>query len=248
MNRWKAAGTHLCLSFLVIGTVVALVFYFWFPHRLYLVAGLDRLFITMLGIDLVAGPLLTLVVYKSGERHLRRDLATIGVIQAAFLAYGLHTTWASRPVLLVGAIDRLTLIYANEITPKDLAKGMTAGTQDLSWTGPRLFGAQLPANAADSQALMFAVIAGGADIDRQPKYYVAYPQAAPGLLQHSRVVDRSISDADLRSTGKSRSQLRLLPITSSRADATMLIDAVTAAPLLVLPGTAFAEQAQKTGP
>jgi hypothetical protein len=241
MNRWKAAGTHLCLSFLVIGTVVALVFHFWFPHRLYLVAGLDRLLITMLAIDLTAGPLLTAVVFKSSKPHMRRDLATIGLIQAAFLAYGLHTTWASRPVLLVGAIDRLTLIYANEIATKDLAKGRTAETQNLSWTGPRLFGAQLPANAADSQALMFAVIAGGADIDRQPKYYVPYPQAALGLLQHARLLDGRIGNADVRATGKSRGQLRLLPITSSRADATILIDAVTAAPLRVVPAAAVAK-------
>jgi hypothetical protein len=234
MNRWKAAGIHLCLSFLVIGTIVFCALYFWFPYRLSVIAGLDRLFETMLVIDLVAGPLLTCVVYKSDKRLLRRDLSVIALVQMAFLAYGIHTTWASRPVLLVGAVDRLTLIFANEIAPKDLAKGRTPETRRLSWTGPLLVGTLPPDNQKEREALMFAAIAGGTDIDRLPKYYVPFERAAPGLLQHALPVDASIPSADIRSVGKPPGEMRILPITSSRGDARILIDAATARPLRVI--------------
>ena len=63
MNRWKASGTHFCLSILVIGGIAATAFSLWYPHGLYRVAGLDRLLLVMLGIDLTAGPLLTLIIY-----------------------------------------------------------------------------------------------------------------------------------------------------------------------------------------
>ena len=239
MRRLKAAGIHLCLSFLVIGTIVGLVFHFWFPHRLYLIAGLSQLFQTMLVIDLIAGPALTLVVYKQDKRLLRRDLTVIGIAQAAFLAYGLHTTWASRPVLLVGAIDRLTLIFANEIRPADLREGRLPQARNLSWTGPRLVATQMPDNEAEREQLMFAAIAGGTDIDRLPKYYVPYASAAPALLLRARPLDARVADTDVQDTGRQRGQLRALPVTSSRGDATMLVDAATGEPLRVVPIAAF---------
>lgn len=238
MNRWKAATTHLCISLLVIGSVIALVFHFWFPHALYRIAGLDRLFITMLGIDIVAGPILTSVIFKPGKPGLRRDLAIIGLIQLGFLGYGLHTTWASRPVLLVGAIDRLTLIFANEIRPQDLAQGRLPQTRILSWTGPRLVATLPPEDSAQREQLLMAAIAGGTDIDRLPKYYVPYPQAAAGLLRHATPVNARVTDAEVHATGTPRDRLRMLPVTSSRSNGMVLVEADSAAPLrVVLPDT-----------
>lgn len=234
MNRWKAACLHLCLSFLVIGSVVALVFHFWFPFAMHRIAGLDRLFTTMLVIDLIAGPMLTSVIYRSGKPGLRRDLTVIGLIQVGFLVYGLHTTWASRPVLLVGAIDRLTLIFATEIQPADLAQGHLPETRNLSWTGPRLVATLPPENPKEREQQMLAALAGGTDIDRLPKYYVTYAQAAADLLRHAAPLDARVPDADVRATGLSRSQMRMLPITSSRGNGVILVSADNAFPLRVI--------------
>ena len=61
-------------------------------------------------IDIVAGPLLTLIVYNRAKPELKRDVSVVGLLQLAFLGYGLHTAWVSRPIFLVGAVDRFTLI------------------------------------------------------------------------------------------------------------------------------------------
>lgn len=80
MTRWKAAGIHLCISLLVVGTIAATIFLVWYPHGLWHVAGLDRLFVVMLGIDIVAGPLLTLIVYNRAKPELKRDLAIVALL------------------------------------------------------------------------------------------------------------------------------------------------------------------------
>src|SRR5688500_14954122 len=102
-TRWSAAATHFVLSGLVIGTIALAAFVNLFPAGLHHAAKLDRLLGTMLIVDIVAGPLLTLILYRPGKPGLRFDLAMIGLLQILFLAYGLSTLWRSRPLFLVGS-------------------------------------------------------------------------------------------------------------------------------------------------
>ena len=60
MSRWKASALHLIISFLVVGSIAGLIYFLWFPYHLIRIAGMDRLLLTMLGVDIVAGPLLIL--------------------------------------------------------------------------------------------------------------------------------------------------------------------------------------------
>jgi hypothetical protein len=57
-------------------------------------AGAEGLLLLMAGIDIVVGPLLTLIVFKAGKKGLKFDLALIALAQAAFLAYGVWTILA----------------------------------------------------------------------------------------------------------------------------------------------------------
>ena len=123
MSRWKAAGIHLSIS-LAIGLLVgALLFGVWYPPPYFHAAGADELILLLVGIDIVLGPLMTLVIFRSGKRGLKFDLTVIGLVQAAALVYGLSIVLQSRPVFLVGAIDRFTLVSAGDIEDSDLQKG-----------------------------------------------------------------------------------------------------------------------------
>jgi hypothetical protein len=190
----------------------------------------------MLGIDIVAGPLLTLIVYNRAKPELRRDLATIAVLQLAFLGYGLHTTWESRPVFLVGSGDAFDLVFAADIADEDLAKGAKPEWRRLSWFGPRLVGTGLPADPQARAKVMDRFIAGGPGIERLPQLFVDYARVAPELLRRSQPVQgtREITDADVRATGLTREQLRWVPIASSRDEGSLLLDARTGQPLRTL--------------
>lgn len=236
MNRWKASASHLVLSVLVIGGIAISAFLLWYPHALYRVSGLDRVLLVMLIIDLTAGPLLTLILYRPGKPGLKFDLTIVAIAQIAFLSYGLHTLWQGRPVFLVGTPETFTVVFANEIDPGDLALATEPQWRKLSWTGPILVGTRMPDDPQQRQRIIEDFMAGGAGIERSPKHYMDYGRVAPAILDTSGPMDDAVAthDSDVRRTGAHLSQLRRVPIVSRRGEGIMLIDAETARPLRTL--------------
>lgn len=227
MTRWKAAGTHLLLSIVVIGGIALAAFLLWYPHGLYRVAGLDRILLVMLGIDLTAGPLLTLIVYRQGKRSLKLDLAVIALAQAAFLLYGLATLWQGRPVFLVGTPDTYTLVFANEVAAADLARAARPEWRRLSWTGPQLVATRMPDDAEARNAIIEDFMAGGAGIERSPRYYQPYAVLAPLLLEAARrgsATGPALAEGELA-----------MPIVSRRGEGILVMDGQDASPLRTLP-------------
>jgi hypothetical protein len=177
-------------------------------------------------------------------RQTRRDLSVIGLLQASFMAYALHTAWISRPVFLVWSVDQMYLLYANEIEPRHLADGRQAETRSLSWLGPRLFAVSLP-KAHEARAAIFTdLIASQTSLERLPKHYAAYARQQKMILRMAhRISDRPLPDRlretvltqAVAATGRPAESLRVIPINSSRDAAWMLIDASTARPLRTLP-------------
>lgn len=106
-TRWGAAAIHLSISFIILLCLGAVIFLWWFPGALFwLSGGLDGLQIVV-GVDLVLGPLLTLVVYNISKprRELVRDLSIIALIQLAGLTAGITLVHKSRPVLISFVYD-----------------------------------------------------------------------------------------------------------------------------------------------
>ena len=222
MNRWKASSLHLLLSVLLIGGIALAAFVLWYPYGLYRIAGQDRVLLIMLAIDLVAGPLLTLVVYKAGKRSLRFDLSVIALCQLAFLGYGLHTLWASRPVFLVASDVRFNLVFASELSADELSRASRPEWRTLSWAGPRLVGVKAPKDERERQTLLQAFMTNGVDIDKMPRYYVEFESVAPDLLE-SALADRKGGEA------------LKVPVVSRYGAAWMVLDGDSAKPSALTP-------------
>lgn len=232
MNRWKAAGTHFGLSILIIGGIALSAFLLWYPMGLYKVAGLDRLLLVMLGIDLTAGPLLTLILYRQGKKGLRFDLAVVAIAQLAFLAYGLNTLRLSRPVFLVGTAEVFTLVFASEIDEAELKLASKPEWRRLSWTGPELVGTRMPTDPAARSAVIEAFMKGGAGIERSPRHYRDFSDVAPDLLRNSRSIEQLSAQlpADVeRASGNSN--LRAVTLMSRRGEGILLVDPHDAQPV-----------------
>lgn len=216
-NRWTAALAHLLISLLLVGLVWLAMLQAWFPNGLAEVAGMSRFVLLLLVIDLAVGPLITLVVYRAGKPRLKQDLAIIALLQIGFFAYGLHAIWQTRPVYLVGVVDRFTLVFANQLEMEGSASTPPFGR-------PRLVGAMLPQDPKERDAVMNAAFAGGADVDMRPRYYVPYGQVAMTLRARARHLsnlrltpaERAQLDNAMRSNGIRPDQALLLPVMSSR--------------------------------
>lgn len=55
----------------------------------------------IIGVDLILGPLLTLIVFRSGKPGLEFDLSTIVTLQVVCLAAGLYIVYSERPIFFI---------------------------------------------------------------------------------------------------------------------------------------------------
>ena len=86
--------------------------------------GSWKLLLMILGVDMVCGPLLTLVAANSNKpkSELLRDFIFIAIIQLSALSYGVYALFQSRPVMEVFDKDRFYVVSALQIDPEELKK------------------------------------------------------------------------------------------------------------------------------
>lgn len=114
-DKFKAFVIHLSLSALA-GLVCAFVIYkVWFIAPLEIATKITPIFLMMVGIDIIVGPLLTFLVYKKGKKTLKFDLSIIVVIQCIALIYGVFNIYQSRPLWIAFDQDAFYLVRANEV-------------------------------------------------------------------------------------------------------------------------------------
>ena len=113
-GRARAAAIHLTISLALAALAGLLVFAVWYPYPYREISGGRELFILVVTVDVVMGPLMTLAVFNLSKprKELFRDLAVIAVLQIAALVYGLWTVAVARPVHLVFEIDRFRVVHS----------------------------------------------------------------------------------------------------------------------------------------
>lgn len=187
MSRWRAVCYHVLASLLVAVCAAAVIYFFWFPQPYFVAAGAVGLMIVLMGVDAALGPLLTLIVFapKKKPSALRFDLFVIAALQLAAFAYGAWVIYQARPVFIVGEVDRLVLVTAEEISQEDLTLATLPEARNISWKGPQLVGATPPVGP-DTFDLIASAMKGGKDIRNMPQYYHPYSDAAPSLISRAR--------------------------------------------------------------
>lgn len=116
MNRLAAFLVHLGISLVVFVFLAGLVLLVWYPDFFFAAdGGWEGIRIIFL-VDMVAGPLLTAVVYKKGKPSLRSDLTIIAVFQAACLTAGTYVVYSERPLALVYVDGRFTSMSSDDYT------------------------------------------------------------------------------------------------------------------------------------
>ena len=123
---------HLCLSF-AIGSLTAFTVYaVWYPGLLAKAVGVSHIFLLLLCIDVIAGPLMTLFLAKEGKKGVWFDLTAVIIIQFIALIYGIWHIAEGRPAWQVINIYRVELVSALDMQ-YDHAKPPFSGN---SWGSP----------------------------------------------------------------------------------------------------------------
>lgn len=232
MTRWKAASIHFAISLVALALIVGLVVWRWYPPELFAMARAGTLLSLLAGVDLVLGPLLTLLVYKRGKPSLKFDLAVIAMLQVAAMAFGLHVAWQSRPVYIVATSDRFRMVFANDIAPASMAAA-PAEYRRLPVFGPMIVAAPLPGDSKRRLEMMLQSLSG-MDISQQPAHFVAYPPADTGFLSQAvpanTVLELAAPDErpiwrQVFARYPGIGSLAILPLQSSRGSATVVLQA-----------------------
>ena len=173
-SAFKAMGVHFGLSLLVAAIIAFLVFTAWFPYPYRELAGGSELFMLVIVVDLVCGPLLTLVLYSptKPKREMLTDISLIVVIQLMALCYGIWTVWQVRPLYVVQEADRLTIISRANLALNEL----DSLPNELK---PTYFGGPVQVSLRDLTALEIEKLtaeikSGGHDASEHPSLFVKF--------------------------------------------------------------------------
>jgi hypothetical protein len=108
MTRFSAFAIHLGISLAIFAVLAYLVVAVWYPDLFFTTDGGWQGMRIIIAVDLVLGPLLTLIVYKHGKPGLKFDLACIGTFQAICLIAGTWLVHSERPLAIIYADGQFT--------------------------------------------------------------------------------------------------------------------------------------------
>ncbi|MFN4265222.1 MAG: pilus assembly protein [Aquabacterium sp.] len=170
---------HLLGSALVVAMVGLVVVKFWYPHPYEMMTGGLNILLILAIVDLVCGPLLTLVLFSSqkSRREILLDIGVIICIQFLALVYGVSQVYEARPLFLVHEVDRFRVVampdYQGRVAGSQLDR-FYSGT-DWRWlSGPIVVGVREPESSVERQEVTLDVLSGGRDYGQRPELYVPY--------------------------------------------------------------------------
>jgi hypothetical protein len=233
--RFYAFLKHLMLTGLVAALAIVMVFFVWYPIPLNEAAGVTDIYLILLAVDVVIGPVMTFVVFKPGKPGLFVDLTVIVVLQLMALSYGMFTVFEGRPVFIVFDQDRFDLVRPIDIDPESLKKARLEGNKlaEVGWLFPRWVGAVESKDSIRGNQILFSAVAGGPDWPQLPELYVPLEQVKSQMLKKARAMSelRKIAGKNENSEDISDiedSNTKWLPMRGKAKDMTVLIDATTA--------------------
>ena len=226
-KRFKFFIGHLSISLLIALLAIVLVFCVWYPSPLAAAVGVTHIFLMLIAVDVILGPLLGLLVYKEAKKSLKMDLSIIVLIQVVAFGFGFYSIAQGRPAWIVFNQNSFELIRVNDIYAEH-----PESISDEFKTNP-LWGAEYVATQPNPDINLrgndiFAEALGGISLAQRPERYVALN------LQYEKIKNSSIPLIEL---SKYNDQPKLnniitkypqasawLPLKASKRDMVVLIN------------------------
>lgn len=221
-KRVKFFIGHLTISLLIAGLALILIFIFWYPFPLAQAVGVIHLFLMMLAIDVIVGPILGFIVYKEQKKTLKMDLVIIILVQFSALIYGIYSIEKGRPAYIAYNVDRFELVRKNEIASNDYQHNANFGSY------PSYVAVQYPKDHKLKEKVMFDEVFGGVSLSQRPEFYQALESA------QQQMKDKVLSLNDLskynppsqvdKIVSKYPTAIGFFPLKANNLDMTVLVD------------------------
>lgn len=236
-SRARAAGVHMALSMAVAALAACLVFLVWYPTPYREISGGRDLFLILVAVDVVIGPLITFAVFdrRKPRAELVRDLGVVAMLQLGALGYGLFTMAQARPAVIALEGDRLRVVRAIDLADTDLGRA-PEGFKQMSWLGPQFLAARAPTRDERLDAIDKSL--SGRDIGMRPEFWRApsetgraYAGAAKPIDDLLRLQPESAARVAqaVSATGRRADELGFLPLLARDTTWSALVDRQTGA-------------------
>jgi len=121
-NRYSASALHFALSLVIFSLFVFILLYHWFPEPYFSTNGGWQGLQIVAAVDLILGPLLTLIIYNTNKsrKELTLDISFIAVLQLAALFWGVSTVYTQRPLAVTFWQGKFYSISAEHFPANDI--------------------------------------------------------------------------------------------------------------------------------
>ena len=194
MTRIKAFAIHMFASGCFLAAFYFLVNLLWYPGKLFSAAAGSELMHLLIGVDLILGPLLTLIIFNPQKKKLKQDMLIIVLCQLGFLMYGVWSIYTVRPVYIAFVENRFYMARANEIDPVDAERAKFSEFKKIPRLGPVFVGTVAPEDQKMRNDLVFGSLVG-MGLQNLPEYFVPL-QNVQSQVRAAAKTSRQIVDAD----------------------------------------------------
>ena len=243
-SRWQASGIHLLISVAIAAIALYVLLRVWYPPPFFTGEGGSELLFILIAVDVVLGPLITLIIFKSGKPSLRFDLTVIGLVQACALAYGLHVMFVARPVYVALAIDQFETVRANDLEDADIAQAVNPVFRSLPLNGPVVVAVDLPKDMKKLKDIIGETQQSGKTVTVLPRFYVPYAQLAKQAAVQGQPlapavkrggVFAALAQAYLAQSARKADDLHFIPLQMRRGMGAVLMDSQSGEIVTMLP-------------
>jgi len=128
---------HLGLSLSIFLVLLYFILFEWYPQPLFSTDGGWQGIRLLAFVDIVLGPLLTLIVFKKAKPRLKLDLSIIAAIQLGALISGTLVVYGEHPVAIIFQENRLYTVTADEVKAGGIA--LTSLKQYSDYSPPLIY-------------------------------------------------------------------------------------------------------------
>lgn len=225
-KRLKFFLSHLATSICVAAVAIGIVFYIWYPSPLANAVGVTDIFLMLIAIDVIVGPILGLLVYKEGKRTLKMDLSIIILIQFLAFGYGIYSIAQGRPAWIVYNVDRFELVRVNELIIEKMNK-VPQEYKEVSWFKPQFVGVELAKDRKTRSNDLFNEAVMGVSIAQNPSRYIPINNMKKQIQQRAKNLNLLEKYNDQRKVEKILvdypQATAYVPLKSNAIDMTVLI-------------------------
>ena len=175
---------HFLISICISLISLFWVFQVWYPSPLAKATDVTHIFLMLLAIDVILGPVLGFIVYKEKKKTLKFDLAVIFLLQFFALGYGLFSISQARPIWIAYNVDRFELVRKNELITEHLDQAKTQ-YQKPSFLNPQYVSVEFAHDKLQRENDMFAEALSGISIAQKPERYVDFTKALPQIKKRA---------------------------------------------------------------